>query len=142
MNRLHKSWPNIWSDNLADYDIVGHNVGIRPGRKSGVRVEKEVKNGLNIVHAYGESNRIPLSTCGVFSVPNVNPKDFPTAGTSIVSAPHVLLLVSQTSCSSPRARQSSDLCSILQHVQMGSAFSCCPVQANLQRWCCRLLGFW
>jgi hypothetical protein len=33
---------------------VGHNVGIRPYRSSGMRIEKEVK-GQKIVHAYGTS---------------------------------------------------------------------------------------
>lgn len=36
-----------------DHHIIGHNVGIRPSRKSGVRVEKEFRNGQKIVHAYG-----------------------------------------------------------------------------------------
>lgn len=36
-----------------DHHIIGHNVGIRPSRKSGVRVEKELRNGQKIVHAYG-----------------------------------------------------------------------------------------
>ena len=36
-----------------DNDIVGHNVGLRPSRKSGVRVEKELRDGQKIVHAYG-----------------------------------------------------------------------------------------
>lgn len=37
----------------ADFEIVRDNVGIRPGRSPGVRVEKEVVDGQNIVHAYG-----------------------------------------------------------------------------------------
>lgn len=38
---------------MADFDIIRDNVGIRPGRPSGVRVEKELVDGQQIVHAYG-----------------------------------------------------------------------------------------
>ncbi|KAL5363215.1 hypothetical protein BJX96DRAFT_167299 [Aspergillus floccosus] len=53
---LHKNLPDQFSPNLAEYDIVGHNVGIRPGRTPGPRIEKEVKDGRKIVHVYGFSN--------------------------------------------------------------------------------------
>lgn len=45
--------PEHFSANPMDHQIVGHNVGIRPSRKSGVRIEKEFRDGQKIVHAYG-----------------------------------------------------------------------------------------
>lgn len=45
--------PGHFSANPTDHHILGHNVGIRPSRKSGVRVEKEFRDGQKIVHAYG-----------------------------------------------------------------------------------------
>uniref|UniRef100_A0A0B7JWW2 FAD dependent oxidoreductase domain-containing protein n=1 Tax=Bionectria ochroleuca TaxID=29856 RepID=A0A0B7JWW2_BIOOC len=51
--RVNKTLPEHFSADPADYDIVGHNVGIRPYRSTGMRIEKEVKEGQNIVHAYG-----------------------------------------------------------------------------------------
>lgn len=53
VNRVNKNLPNHFSNNLQDYQIVRHNVGIRPSRVNGVRVEREIKNGQVIVHAYG-----------------------------------------------------------------------------------------
>ncbi|KAI8677878.1 DAO domain-containing protein [Fusarium keratoplasticum] len=53
VTRVNRSLPEHFSADLADYEIVGHNVGIRPYRCSGMRIEKETKNGQNIVHAYG-----------------------------------------------------------------------------------------
>ncbi|KAF4462797.1 D-amino-acid oxidase [Fusarium albosuccineum] len=53
VRRVHKCLPEHFSADLADYEIVGYNVGIRPYRSSGMRIEKEVKDGQNIVHAYG-----------------------------------------------------------------------------------------
>lgn len=35
-------------------EIIRDIVGIRPAREGGVRVEKEVLDGQNVVHAYGE----------------------------------------------------------------------------------------
>ncbi|KAK7212433.1 hypothetical protein V2G26_019611 [Clonostachys chloroleuca] len=51
--RVNKTLPEHFSADPADYDIVGHNVGIRPYRSTGMRIEKEVKEGQKIVHAYG-----------------------------------------------------------------------------------------
>ncbi|OJJ08939.1 hypothetical protein ASPVEDRAFT_77504 [Aspergillus versicolor CBS 583.65] len=53
VNRINKNLPNHFSNNLQDYQIVRHNVGIRPSRVNGVRVEREIKDGQVIVHAYG-----------------------------------------------------------------------------------------
>ncbi|KAM0427836.1 hypothetical protein ACHAPT_007293 [Fusarium lateritium] len=39
----------IWPDRNKS-----HNVGIRPYRFSGMRIEKETKDGQNIIHAYGK----------------------------------------------------------------------------------------
>jgi hypothetical protein len=54
VTRVNRNLPEHFSADLADYEIVGHNVGIRPYRCSGMRIEKETKNGQNIVHAYGK----------------------------------------------------------------------------------------
>ncbi|CAI7655049.1 unnamed protein product [Penicillium manginii] len=44
----------LFSKNLNDYEILGHNVGVRPARSApaGIRLEKETKDGQEIVHAY------------------------------------------------------------------------------------------
>jgi hypothetical protein len=62
MRRVNKSLPAHFSTNPADYDIIGHNVGIRPYRLNGMRVEKEVKNGQKIVHAYGKFSMVDRLT--------------------------------------------------------------------------------
>lgn len=36
-----------------DIDVVSHNVGLRPAREGGVRVEAEQVGGLKVVHSYG-----------------------------------------------------------------------------------------
>jgi len=54
IRRVNKSLPAYFSADPADYDIVGHNVGIRPYRSTGMRIEKEIKDGQNIIHAYGK----------------------------------------------------------------------------------------
>ncbi|KAJ5514605.1 hypothetical protein N7463_004157 [Penicillium fimorum] len=53
VRRVSQSLPGDFSADLSDYEIEGHSVGIRPYRSSGMRIEKEVKDGQNIVHAYG-----------------------------------------------------------------------------------------
>ncbi|KAF2501167.1 nucleotide-binding domain-containing protein [Lophium mytilinum] len=53
--RVHEDLPNDFPLELTDYDIVGHNVGLRPYRETGVRIEKEILNGEKVVHAYGVS---------------------------------------------------------------------------------------
>lgn len=54
MRRVNESLPVRFSANPADYNIISHNVGIRPYRSNGMRIEKEVKNGQKMVHAYGK----------------------------------------------------------------------------------------
>ncbi|OGM48266.1 hypothetical protein ABOM_002115 [Aspergillus bombycis] len=51
--RINRHLPEHFSANPMDSEIIGHNVGLRPSRKSGVRVEKAVSEGQKIVHAYG-----------------------------------------------------------------------------------------
>ncbi|KAF9890101.1 hypothetical protein FE257_006262 [Aspergillus nanangensis] len=55
VRRLNADLPNVFSADLAEYDIIGHNVGIRPGRSSGIRIERDLRGGQNIVHVYGFS---------------------------------------------------------------------------------------
>lgn len=40
-----KTWKEI--------EVISHNVGLRPAREGGARVELEEKNGLMVVHSYG-----------------------------------------------------------------------------------------
>lgn len=54
MRRVHENVPSHFpSSREADFEIIKYNVGIRPARDTGVRVEKEVVDGEKIVHAYG-----------------------------------------------------------------------------------------
>lgn len=54
---MHENLPEFFSPKLSDYDIIAHNVGFRTGRSSGIRIEKEVKDGQRIVHAYGKTRQ-------------------------------------------------------------------------------------
>jgi len=60
VKRVHEDLPDHFSSELSDYQIIGQKVGLRPGRVSGIRVEKEEKNGQKIVHAYGMSSLYAL----------------------------------------------------------------------------------
>jgi D-amino-acid oxidase len=53
VRRAHQDLPKDFPAKLSDYEVVAHNVGIRPARAKGLRVEKEVLNGAKVVHAYG-----------------------------------------------------------------------------------------
>ncbi|EKG10975.1 FAD dependent oxidoreductase [Macrophomina phaseolina MS6] len=53
-NRVGDNIPHVFAAFPADFDVVRDNVGFRPGREGGPRVEKEVIDGQKIVHAYGE----------------------------------------------------------------------------------------
>lgn len=55
-NRVGDNLPHVFAAFPADFDVVRDNVGFRPGREGGPRVEKEVLDGagLKVVHAYGE----------------------------------------------------------------------------------------
>ncbi|KAF2090296.1 nucleotide-binding domain-containing protein [Saccharata proteae CBS 121410] len=52
-NRVSDHLPEVFSAFPADFDLVRDNVGIRPGREGGVRVESEMVEGQKVVHAYG-----------------------------------------------------------------------------------------
>ncbi|KAB2579691.1 FAD dependent oxidoreductase [Lasiodiplodia theobromae] len=57
-NRVGDNLPHVFAAFPADFDVVRDNVGFRPGREGGPRVEKEVleeDGGLKVVHAYGVS---------------------------------------------------------------------------------------
>ncbi|KAF2021034.1 nucleotide-binding domain-containing protein [Aaosphaeria arxii CBS 175.79] len=54
LRRVHEHLPNIFpSPQETDFEIIQDNVGFRPGRPEGVRVEQEILGGEKIVHAYG-----------------------------------------------------------------------------------------
>ena len=54
VRRVHESLPQYFpSVEPDDYTVVRDNVGIRPERRGGIRVEKEIVNGQKVVHAYG-----------------------------------------------------------------------------------------
>ncbi|KAH7061208.1 FAD dependent oxidoreductase [Macrophomina phaseolina] len=54
-NRVGDNIPHVFAAFPADFDVIRDNVGFRPGREGGPRVEKEVIDGQKIVHAYGVS---------------------------------------------------------------------------------------
>lgn len=35
-------------------DVIRHGVGLRPAREGGTRIEREVIDGVNVVHLYGQ----------------------------------------------------------------------------------------
>lgn len=45
--------PNFIPARFEELKIVRHNVGFRPETDGAVRVEAEVKNGMDVVHVYG-----------------------------------------------------------------------------------------
>ncbi|TPX15280.1 uncharacterized protein E0L32_004557 [Thyridium curvatum] len=54
LRRVHENAPSVFKGaKVENVEIIRDNVGIRPARVGGVRVEKEVADGQNIVHAYG-----------------------------------------------------------------------------------------
>ena len=68
VRRLHQNLPQNFSSNIEDYQILGHNVGIRPSRSSGIRLEKDVISGQRIVHAYGKLHTFCFSL-EIFTLP-------------------------------------------------------------------------
>ncbi|KAK2784737.1 hypothetical protein FQN53_008293 [Emmonsiellopsis sp. PD_33] len=56
IRRVPENAPDTFAGNdPANIEIIRDNVGFRPARVSGPRVEKEVLDGQKIVHAYGTS---------------------------------------------------------------------------------------
>lgn len=54
IRRVHENLPEAFpSPNIKDYEFVRDIVGIRPQRVGGVRLEKQVRDGRTIIHAYG-----------------------------------------------------------------------------------------
>ncbi|RSL78122.1 hypothetical protein CEP51_008473 [Fusarium floridanum] len=54
LRRVYENAPQVFKgEEIENVEIIRDNVGIRPARTGGVRVEKEVSGGQNIVHAYG-----------------------------------------------------------------------------------------
>lgn len=53
VRRIHENLPDHFPSKLSDYNIIRHNVGIRPGRSTGIRLEREVREGQDIIHVYG-----------------------------------------------------------------------------------------
>lgn len=54
MKRAIDIWPQLTGGKGIEHlDVVRHAVGIRPGRKNGVRIEKEQIGGIWVVHNYG-----------------------------------------------------------------------------------------
>lgn len=62
--RVHTDLPNVFPRNVNELKVVRHNVGIRPARATGLRVEKETMKGEKVVHAYGESMPSPRAKRG------------------------------------------------------------------------------
>ncbi|KAJ6441133.1 kinesin [Purpureocillium lavendulum] len=56
LRRVHESAPEVFKEGkVENVEIVRDNVGLRPARVGGVRVEKQVVGTQNVVHAYGTS---------------------------------------------------------------------------------------
>ncbi|KAF9873485.1 putative fad dependent protein [Colletotrichum karsti] len=54
LRRVHENAPSVFRDNkIENVEIIRDNVGFRPARTGGVRVEKENLDGQSVVHAYG-----------------------------------------------------------------------------------------
>ncbi|KAL1623329.1 hypothetical protein SLS56_008329 [Neofusicoccum ribis] len=51
--RVHENLPEAFPDTPSGFQVVRDIVGIRPQRKTGARVEKEILNGRTVIHAYG-----------------------------------------------------------------------------------------
>lgn len=55
--RVHENLPEAFPETPSGFQVVRDIVGIRPQRKTGARVEKEILDGQTVIHAYGESSR-------------------------------------------------------------------------------------
>ncbi len=55
MTRVIQHHPQLVGAKIEDLDIIRHGVGLRPYRKGGARVEKEVIDGVWVVHNYGHA---------------------------------------------------------------------------------------
>lgn len=53
VRRVSADLPHAFSPKLEDHEIIMHNVGFRPERSSGLRVERETLKRQQVVHAYG-----------------------------------------------------------------------------------------
>ncbi|KAK4943901.1 hypothetical protein LTR10_016617 [Elasticomyces elasticus] len=54
IRRVHENLPDAFpSPDIKNYEFVRDIVGIRPQRVGGIRLEKEVRGGQTIIHAYG-----------------------------------------------------------------------------------------
>ncbi|KAF5008356.1 hypothetical protein FDECE_5399 [Fusarium decemcellulare] len=54
LRRVHENAPGVFKDGkVENVEIIRDNIGLRPARTSGLRVEQQVADGQNIVHAYG-----------------------------------------------------------------------------------------
>ncbi|KAL4962700.1 FAD-dependent oxidoreductase [Aspergillus stella-maris] len=51
-----KAWPEFVSD-VNDFEIVMENVGRRPFREGGLRIERELGQGRTVIHGYGAGPR-------------------------------------------------------------------------------------
>ncbi|GME48325.1 aromatic amino acid aminotransferase [Neofusicoccum parvum] len=51
--RVHENLPQAFPDTPSGFQVVRDIVGIRPQRKTGARVEKEILDGQTVIHAYG-----------------------------------------------------------------------------------------
>lgn len=50
---LHAETVRLVTPNLSDENIIGYNVGLRPYRSSGIRIEAEKYEGKSLIHNYG-----------------------------------------------------------------------------------------
>jgi len=55
MSRILKIHPDMKGKGIENFDIIRHGVGLRPYRTGGVRIEREVIEGTQVVHNYGHA---------------------------------------------------------------------------------------
>ena len=56
--------PELLNQN-GEFEVSGVQVGLRPGREGGARVEKEVRGGICVVHAYGHGGAGYQNSIGI-----------------------------------------------------------------------------
>lgn len=53
INNARSRFPELFETETGELDVLRINVGFRPARRGGVRLEREVLDGSTIVHCYG-----------------------------------------------------------------------------------------
>ncbi|KAF9890086.1 hypothetical protein FE257_006247 [Aspergillus nanangensis] len=77
LRRVHENAPGVFrGGKIENVEIIRDIVGIRPARTGGVRVQKQVSDGQNIVHAYGTGGGGYVFSFGVAKAAGTLVNDF------------------------------------------------------------------